>query len=134
MSEEGYTFCLLKDNVIYIKSDFKEKKGEYGIVKLSIELIDILQEIIQLLSRDSLLSPKSSGRIEKFLIPRFDEIMGIIHTNKTLPPEIGIEISKESLKDIIKGISYSGVIAKLDDRGVSSEELKNILEKVKFSK
>ncbi|MFX1596170.1 MAG: hypothetical protein ACFFBK_08900, partial [Promethearchaeota archaeon] len=96
--------------------------------------IDILQEIIQLLSRDSLLSPKSSARIEKFLIPRFDEIMGIIYTNKTLPPEIGIEISKESLKDIIKGIDFAGVISKLDDRGISSDELKKILEKVKFSK
>ncbi|MFX1328734.1 MAG: hypothetical protein ACFE91_11455 [Promethearchaeota archaeon] len=134
MSEEGYTYCLLKNNIIYIKSDFKEKKKEYGIVMLSTELIDILQEIIQLLSRDSLLSPKSSARIEKFLIPRFDEIMGIIYTNKTLPPEIGIEISKESLKDIIKGIDFAGVISKLDDRGISSDELKKILEKVKFSK
>ncbi|MFX0035446.1 MAG: hypothetical protein ACFE9I_07385 [Candidatus Hermodarchaeota archaeon] len=134
MSEEGYTFCLLKDDIIYITSEFKEKKGDYGIVMLSVELIDILQDIIQLLSRDSLLSPKSSVRIEKFLIPRFDEIMGIIHTNKTLPPKIGIEISKESVKDIIKGLTYSGVIAKLDDRDISSEELKNILEKVKFSK
>jgi len=134
LNDEEYKYCIIKDNIIYIKSDFKQKKKEYGIVTLNKKLIDTLQESIDLLSRSPLISPKFSERIETFLLPRFAEIIEILYTMKTLPPEIGIEITRENLKDINKGLTSGSVITKLDEKGYSANELKETLKEVKFAK
>ncbi|MFX1389948.1 MAG: hypothetical protein ACFE9Z_07805 [Promethearchaeota archaeon] len=112
----------------------KKKSKDYGIVSLTKIQINALAESVDLLSVSPLISPKFSQRIEIFLLPRFNELTGIIYTDKSLPSEIGIEISKENNEDIIKGFESINVQVGLKKKGYSIEELKNKLKKIKYIK
>ncbi|MFX1592815.1 MAG: hypothetical protein ACFFCL_08995, partial [Promethearchaeota archaeon] len=114
--------------------NYKKKGKEYGIVTLNVNQINALAEAIDLQSVSPLLSPKFSQRIETFLLPRFDEIIRILYTLKPLPNELGIEISKENLNDILKGLKSGNVITGLKDKSYSVEELNALLKKAKFEK
>ncbi|MFX1600545.1 MAG: hypothetical protein ACFFB6_08110 [Promethearchaeota archaeon] len=134
MNGNEFKYCLLENDVFYIKSNYKKKGKEYGIVTLNVNQINALAEAIDLQSVSPLLSPKFSQRIETFLLPRFDEIIRILYTLKPLPNELGIEISKENLNDILKGLKSGNVITGLKDKSYSVEELNALLKKAKFEK
>ncbi|MFW9968655.1 MAG: hypothetical protein ACFFDF_00545 [Candidatus Odinarchaeota archaeon] len=134
MNGNEFYYCILENNVIYIPKKYKNKGKNYGIVNLNLKQINALAECIDLQSVTPSISPKFSQRIESFLLPRFDEINRMIYTIKPQPTELGIEISKENLNDILKGLSFATVITGLKDRGYSLEELSVALKKVKFEK
>ncbi|MFX1302179.1 MAG: hypothetical protein ACFE9X_02355 [Promethearchaeota archaeon] len=134
MNWNEFKYCFLENNIFYIKNNFKKKGKEYGIVKLNVKNINAFAESIDLQSVAPLVSPKFSQRIETFLLPRFDEITRIIYAIKPPPDELGIELSKENLNDILKGLTFPSVITGLKERGYSVEELNTSLKKVKFQK
>lgn len=134
MDFKEYVYNIIKDGFIFIKDEFKKKGKEYGIVNLDRNQIFALAESIDLQSVAPLVSPKFSERIEKFLLPRFNEINEILYTDKTLPPKINVEMSKENYNDIIKGLNFGNVFTVLREKGYSVEELRNSLRKIKFSK
>lgn len=134
MDFKEYEYNIVKDGIIFIKDEFKKKGKEYGIVNLDRNQIFALAESIDLQSVAPLVSPKFSERIEKFLLPRFNEINEILYTDKTLPSKINVEMSKENYNDIIKGLDFGNVFTVLREKGYSVEELRNSLKKIKFSK
>ncbi|MFW9824144.1 MAG: hypothetical protein ACFFE4_14465 [Candidatus Thorarchaeota archaeon] len=134
MGFDGYKYNILKDDIIFIEDEFKKKGKEYGIVGLDKNQIFALAESIDLQSVAPLVSPKFSERIEKFLLPRFNEINEILYTNKVLSSKIKVEISKENYNDIIKGLSFGNVITSLREKGYSVEDLRISLGKIKFFK
>ncbi len=134
MEYKNYQYNLLREGSIFIKDEFKKKGKEYGTVKLGKKQIYALSESIDLQSVAPLVSPKFSERIEKFLLPRFNEINEILFTIKTLPSELNVEISKENCKNIIKGLTLGSVIIGLREKGFSVDELRTLLGKIKFSK
>ena len=134
MNDVKHKYNLLEENRILISSEFKKKGKEYGLVVLNKNQINALAECIDLLAVAPLVSPKFSERIEKFLLPRFDEVNKILYSIKSLSSDIQIEISKENHEDIVKSFSYISVKAGLEDRGYSIEDLKRSFGKVKFYK
>ena len=134
MNENEHNYCILKNNIFYIKNESKQKGKEYGIATLSVKEINALAECMDLQSVASTASPKFSKRIEEFLLPRYDEIIRIVYTIRPLPNEFGIEFSKENLDDIIKSLRSSSVIIGLKDRGYSVESVSAALKKTKFEK
>jgi len=85
MNENKYKYNFIKESIIYISNEFKKKGQEYGIITLNTNQIDILVESLDLMSVSPEVSFKFSERIEKFLVPRFNEVTQIIYSNKTLP-------------------------------------------------
>ncbi|MCJ7651402.1 MAG: hypothetical protein MUP85_22570, partial [Candidatus Lokiarchaeota archaeon] len=71
--------------------------------------------------------------IEDFLDPRFQEIIGALYTNKTLPDIIGIELSKENHKDLLIGLTFSNVTVTLKSKKYPVGELITKLTEVKFT-
>jgi len=134
MDENDNTYNKLENNVIYIKENFKKKGKEYGIVKFNKRQFDALAESINLQSVSPSVSPKFSQRIEKFLLPRIEEVNRIMYSLQPFPDELGIEISKENYTDILEGLTFGNVISGLKDRNYSAEELKKTLKKIKFDK
>ena len=134
MNGNGYRFSILEDNNIKIKERFKTMGKEYGIVRLRIKQINALAQTLDLQSVAPLTSPKFNYRIETFLLPRFDEIIRIIYSLKPVPDEIGIEISKENVNDLLKSLTLGTTIIKLKEKGYSVEELNKALKNINFYK
>lgn len=129
-----YLYNLLKEDTFYVKEAFKEKGKEYGIAKLEINYIHILTETIDLMSVAPSISVKFSTRIEEYLSPRFQEISSIIYEIKTLPNIMGVELSKENHKDILKGLDFSNVASVIKKKNYAIQDMISKFSKVKFSK
>lgn len=129
-----YKYNILKDNTFYVKDEYKKKGKEYGIAKLSKNQINILTESIDLISVAPLVSVKFSKRIEEFLNPRFQELTGALYENKTLPDIIGIEFSKDNLKDLLNGLKFPNVAITIKNKNFPIGELNTKLTDIKFTK
>ncbi len=134
MSESEYKYNVVVNDQILIHENFKQKGKEYGIVKLNRKQIEALIESIDLISRSPQLSPKFAEMIEGYLLPRFEEITQILYDIKSLPSELGIEISKENHKDISHGHKYASVDSGLEKKGFKLEDLKDVMKNIKFVK
>ena len=130
---DDYMYSTIEGDTIYIKQALRKKGKEYGIIKLNKKQIQALTESIDLMSANPI-SPKFSDIIEKFLFPRFNEIIEILYTEKSLPDIVGIEISKENRKEILYGLELAGVMTGLEDRGYNRKELLEALKKAQFIK
>jgi len=133
MSAKEFSYNVLRDNVFYLKDEYKKKGKEYGILNLNKKQINSLTEAIDLMSVAPV-SPKFSEKVERFLFPRFNEINAILYKEKTLPDILGIELSKENHKDIVQALKYQNVVVGLEDRGYSVDQLSAALKDVKFLK
>jgi hypothetical protein len=129
-----YEYNILKDDIFYIKDEYKKKGKEYGIAKLSKNQIQILTEIIDLISVAPLLSIKFSKTIEEFLHPRFQELTGALYANKALPDLIGIEFSKDNYKDLLSGLKFPNVEIIIKNKNYPIGELTAVLDEIKFVK
>ena len=129
-----YKYNIFKDDIFYVKEEFKIKGKEYGIAKLNKNQINILTESIDLMSVSPSTSVKFSKRIEDFLDPRFQEIIGASYTNKTLTDIIGIEFSKDNHKDLLDGLKYPNVITTLKGKKYPIDDLIARLTDIKFTK
>ncbi|GAH82510.1 unnamed protein product [marine sediment metagenome] len=72
--------------------------------------------------------------MEKNILPRFYELNDIIDSEKSLPNEIGIEISKLNQDDILYGLESSSINKLLKDRGFDPIPLKKLIEAIQFIK
>ena len=134
MDKNEFEYNSLKGDTFFIKDEYKEKRKEYGIIRVSKNQIVALAESIDLMSVAPSISPKFSKRIERFILPRFMELNYIIYDKDFLLQDIGIEISKENQKDMIEALDYPNVIITLESKGYSIKELKNILKNIKMHK
>ncbi|NHJ20219.1 MAG: hypothetical protein EAX91_04685 [Candidatus Lokiarchaeota archaeon] len=134
MSPTDYEYNDLEGAVLKVKLNLKKKGNEYGILNISTSQIKKLAEIINLMTSSPQTKPEFSQKIEKYLSPRFNEILGIIYVNKTLPDQIGIEFSKENQKEILKGFGFASVLEKLKDKKVEYEEIFQNMKNMKMAK
>ncbi|MFW9937205.1 MAG: hypothetical protein ACFFD5_06115 [Candidatus Thorarchaeota archaeon] len=133
MSAKELDYNIFRDNTFFLKDEYKKKGKEFGILKLNKKQINSLTEAIDLMSVAPV-SPKFSEKIERFLFPRFNEINAILYKEKTLPDNLGIELSKENHKDITQALTFQNVVVGLEDRGYSIDQLSAALKDVKFLK
>ncbi len=134
MNQYTYKYNSIVNDIIYIKSEFKKKGQEYGIIKVNKNLINVFVEAIDLMSVSSTISSKFSEKLEKFIMPRFMELNEIAYTEKSLPTEIGVELSKENQKEMLNALSTANVVTDLESKGYPLNELKTILKNTVFSK
>ena len=134
ISQKKYEYNTLEGNIFEINEGVKEKKKDYGYISLQKSQINNLVESINLMSSSPNISSKFSAKIEHYLIPRFNEILGIISINKTLPEDLILEMSKENQKEIIKGLGLSSVVANLTLKKINIEDLIKRLKDMKMEK
>lgn len=134
MVSKEYQFNQVKEDIIFLKEEFKKKGKEYGIAKLTKKQISAFVESIDLISVSPSISSKFSEKVEKFIFPRFMELNNIIYSEKALPSEVGVEFSKENQKDLLDALEFSNVIVGLEERGYSIKELKEVLKQISFFK
>jgi len=116
----------LKDNVFLIKKGIKKKGKEYGIVHISKNQINGLMESIDLLSSSGNISAKFSQKLESYLHPRYSEIYETCFTDKSLPEEVGLEFSKENVKEILISLDMPSIY-----RALEKIDFKNVIDLLK---
>lgn len=122
----------LIDNIFLIKKGIKKKGKEYGIVKISKSQINGLMESINLLSSSGMISAKFSQKLESYLHPRYSEIYETCFTNKSLPEEVGVEISRENVKEIIVALEMPSIYRVLEMYDLKN--LTKILNNIEWQK
>jgi len=125
-------FNDLKDNRFLVKEGIKKKGKSYGVLNLSKQQINEFMEVINLISSSGDVSPKFSQKLQSYLLPRFTEIYETCYTNKSLPEELSIEISKENVKEIMVAIKTPSRYGTLGKDTLSG--LANILNNIKWHK
>jgi hypothetical protein len=133
MNAKELDYNIFRENTFFLRDKYKKKGKDYGIINLNKKQINSLAEAIDLMSVAPI-SPKFSEKIELFILPRFNEINEFLYSEKTLSDILGIEISKENHKDIIKALTFHNVITGLEDRGYSIDQLSAALKDIKFLK
>ena len=133
MSPKEYEYNELENMVIKVKSKYRKGK-EYGIIILSKADVLNLLTVIDLISSAAEANPKFSEKIESYLHPRFEEIIAIVSTNKDLSDNINIEISKDNLKDLIKGFEFTSVITQMKVNKISYDTILKNLKDLKLIK
>ncbi len=131
MTLKIYEYNELEGNVLKVKKEFKKKGKEYGIFTISREEVKVLMDGIELMSSSYNISPKFSEKLERYLHPRFNEILGIVSMSKTMSDQISIEMAKENQKELLSGFSLPSVSAKLKLGKVDVDQL---LKKIKDMK
>ena len=134
LSQKDYEFSDLKENVIRIKLDLKKKGKEYGLITMPKEDIKILGDLVNLMASSPDITPKFRGRVEQYLFPKLNEIMGIIAVNKTLPEQIIVEFSKDDQKAILKGFDFDSILAHLASKKINYQEIVRKLKGIKMEK
>lgn len=133
MSPKEYEYNELENMVIKVKSKYRKGK-EYGIIILSKADVLNLLAVIDLISSAAETNPKFSEKIESYLHPRFEEIMAIVSTNKDLSDNVNIEISRDNLKDLIKGFEFTSVITQMKVNKISYDTILKNLKDLKLIK
>jgi len=70
--------------------------------------------------------------LENILLLRLYEIKDVLDTDKSLPNNLGIELSKLNQEDILYGLGSISIQKLLRERGYEPEDLKNILSTIQF--
>ncbi|MCK4286784.1 MAG: hypothetical protein KAX18_11305, partial [Candidatus Lokiarchaeota archaeon] len=71
-------------------------------------------------------------RLENIVLPRLYEIKAVLDTDKSLPNNLGIELSKLNYEDIFYGLDSTSIQKLLIERGYEPENLKNIVSTIQF--
>ena len=122
MSPKEYEYNELENMVIKVKSKYRKGK-EYGIIILSKADVLNLLAVIDLISSAAETNPKFS-----------EKIMAIVSTNKDLSDNVNIEISRDNLKDLIKGFEFSSVIAQIRNNNIKRDTILKSLKDLKLIK
>jgi len=133
MTVKEYEYNILDGDIIRIKEGIKEKKKDYGFISLPKGQVTILVDSINLMSSSPNISSKFSAKIGPYLVPRFNEILGIISMNEALPDMLNIEMSKKTQKEMIKGLSLPTVVAHLKSKGSDYGSLIGNLKEIKMT-
>jgi hypothetical protein len=134
LSQKDYEFSDLKDNVIRLKPHLKKKGKEYGLLTMPKAEIKLLGDLVHLMASSPDIAPKFREKVEQYLFPRLNEIMGIIVMNSTLPEQISIEISKDDQKQFLKGFGFSSILAHLVSKKIDYQEIVRSLKEIKMVK
>jgi hypothetical protein len=134
LSQKDYEFSDLNENIIRIKLDLKKKGKEYGLITMPKEDIKILGDLVNLMASSPDITPKFRERVEQYLFPKLNEIMGIIAVNKTLPEQITVEFSKDDQKAILKGFDFDSILAHLAAKKINYQEVVRKLKGIKMEK
>ena len=134
MSQKDYEFSDLKDNVIRIKPHLKKKGKKYGLLTMQKSEIKLLGDLVNLMASSYDITPKFRVKVEQYLYPRLNEIMGIIMMNEALPEQISIEISQKDQKQFLKGFDFNSILAHLASKKIDHQEIVRSLKKIEMIK
>ena len=118
MNLKNLKYNIFENNIFFIQKNQKIKGMRYGVLRLNKKQLKGIIENTDLLAASYPIPRNMRERVENRILPRFYEINDLIDTKKSLPNELGIEISKLDQEDLLYGLESESICKLLKDRGV----------------
>jgi len=132
MSPKNLKYNYYEGDIFFINKDQKIEGMLYAVARLNKQQLKGIVECVDLTVAAYPIPRNLRERLEKILLPRLYEIKDVLDTDKSLPNNLGIELSKLNQEDIFYGLDSTSIQKLLIERGYEPEDLKNILSTIQF--
>ena len=134
MSLKNLKYNYYEGDIFYIRKDQKIEGMLYAQARMVKQQLKGIVECVDLTTAAYPIPRNLRERLENILLPRFYEIKDVLDTDKSLPDNLGIELSKLNQEDILYGLESISIKKLLKKRGFKAEVLELLLKKIKFKK
>lgn len=132
MSPKNLKYNYYEGDIFFINKDQKIEGMLYAVARMNKQQLKGLVECVDLTVAAYPIPRNLRERLENILLPRLYEIKDVLDTDKSLPNNLGIELSKLNQEDILYGLDSTSIQKLLIERGYEPEDLKNILSTIQF--
>ena len=132
MSPKNLKYNYYEGDIFFINKDQKIEGMLYAVARMNKRQLKGIVECVDLIVAAYPIPRNLRERLENILLPRLYEIKDVLDTDKSLPNNLGIELSKLNQEDIFYGLDSTSIQKLLIERGYEPEDLKNILSTIQF--
>ena len=132
MSPKNLKYNYYEGDIFFINKDQKIEGMLYAVARLNKQQLKGIVECVDLTVAAYPIPRNLRERLENILLPRLYEIKDVLDTDKSLPNNLGIELSKLNQEDIFYGLDSTSIQKLLMDRGYEPKDLKYILSTIQF--
>jgi len=132
MSPKNLKYNYYEGDIFFINKDQKIEGMLYAVARMNKQQLKGLVECVDLTVAAYPIPRNLRERLENILLPRLYEIKDVLDTDKSLPNNLGIELSKLNQEDIFYGLDSTSIQKLLIERRYEPEDLKNILSTIQF--
>jgi len=132
MSLKNLKYNYYEGDIFFINKDQKIEGMLYAVARVNKQQLKGIVECVDLTVTAYPIPRNLRERLENILLPRLYEIKDALDTDKSLPNNLGIELSKLNQEDILYGLDSTSIQKLLIERGYEPEDLKNILSTIQF--
>jgi len=132
MSPKNLKYNYYEGDIFFINKDQKIEGMLYAVARLNKQQLKGIVECVDLTVAAYPIPRNLRERLEKILLPRLYEIKDVLDTDKSLPNNLGIELSKLNQEDIFYGLDSTSIQKLLIERGYEPKDLKYILSTIQF--
>lgn len=132
MSPKNFKYNSYEGDIFFINKDQKIEGMLYAVARLNKQQLKGIVECVDLTVAAYPIPRNLRERLENIVLPRLYEIKDVLDTDKSLPNNLGIELSKLNYEDIFYGLDSTSIQKLLIERGYEPENLKNIVSTIQF--
>ncbi|MBA7543607.1 hypothetical protein ES705_35941 [subsurface metagenome] len=132
MSPKNLKYNYYEGDIFFINKDQKIEGMLYAVARMNKQQLKGIVECVDLTVAAYPIPRNLRERLENILLPRLYEIKDVLDTDKSIPNNLGIELSKLNQEDILYGLDSTSIQKLLIERGYEPEDLKNILNTIQF--
>jgi hypothetical protein len=132
MSPKNLKYNYYEGDIFFINKDQKIEGMLYAVARLNKQQLKGIVECVDLTVAAYPIPRNLRERLENILLPRLYEIKDVLDTDKSLPNNLGIELSKLNQEDIFYGLDSTSIQKLLLERGYEPKDLRYILSTIQF--
>ena len=125
MNKKKFRFNRIENGDIKLITKLKKKSKKFAEIPFNDNLLTVLGLALDYISSSPDVKSKYGYRLERFLKPRIQEIQRIIYLDLINKKNFKIEFSKDSIEDILDGLSFESVKIHITNY---KEEYKELIE------
>lgn len=133
MSVKNLNYNYYEGDIFFIKKDQKIEGMKYAVVRMNKQQIKGIVECVDLTVAAYPIPRNLRERLENILLPRLYEINDVLNADKSLPNNLGIELSKLNQEDILYGLDSTSIQKLLKERNYKPEQLKKLVNNINFN-
>jgi len=130
MSSKNLKNNYYEGDIFFIRKEQKIEGMQYTVARMNKLQLKGIVECVDLTAAAYPIPRNLRERLENILLPRLYEIKEVLDTDKHLPDNLGIELSKLNQEDILYGLNSTSIQKLLQERGYKPEELKSLVSNI----